>query len=117
MCIRDKDYVINTHCDEDHVGGLAGVLAKFPAEHVWSSTAEYGTKAFSNFVKYANEQGHAIEIPSLGDTFTLGEAEITVLGPLRDYENKMCIRDRCSRERRSPRSDRSRSRAPRRSQC
>lgn len=63
------------------------MLAKFPAEHVWSSTAEYGTKAFSNFVKYANEQGRAIEIPSPGDTFTLGEAEITVLGPLRDYEN------------------------------
>ena len=63
------------------------MLAKFPAEHVWSSTAEYGTKAFSNFVKYANEQGRTIEIPSPGDTFTLGEAEITVLGPLRDYEN------------------------------
>ena len=85
--VTSLDYVINTHCDEDHVGGLAGVLAKFPAEHVWSSTAEYGTKAFSNFVKYANEQGRAIEIPSPGDTFTLGEAEITVLGPLRDYEN------------------------------
>ena len=85
--VTSLDYVINTHCDEDHVGGLAGVLAKFPAEHVWSSTAEYGTKAFSNFVKYANEQGRTIEIPSPGDTFTLGEAEITVLGPLRDYEN------------------------------
>lgn len=60
--VTSLDYVINTHCDEDHVGGLAGVLAKFPAEHVWSSTAEYGTKAFSNFVKYANEQGRAIEI-------------------------------------------------------
>ena len=83
--VTSLDYVINTHCDEDHVGGY--VLAKFPAEHVWSSTAEYGTKAFSNFVKYANEQGRAIEIPSPGDTFTLGEAEITVLGPLRDYEN------------------------------
>ena len=38
-------------------------------------------------MKYANEQGRDIEIPSPGDTFTLGEAEITVLGPLRDYEN------------------------------
>ena len=31
--VTSLDYVINTHCDEDHVGGLAGVLAKFPAEH------------------------------------------------------------------------------------
>ena len=84
--VTSLDYVINTHCDEDHVGGLVGVLAKFPAEHVWSSTAEYGTKAFSNFVKYANEQGRAIEIPSPGNTFTLGEAEITVLGRCRYNE-------------------------------
>ena len=81
------DYVVNTHCDEDHVGGLAGVLAKYPAAHVWSSTTEYGTKAFSNFVKYAEQQGREIEIPSAGDAFTLGSADVTVLGPLRDYEN------------------------------
>ena len=85
--VTSLDYVVNTHCDEDHVGGLAGVLAKFPAERVWSSTAEYGTKAFSNFVKYAEQQGRGIEIPSPGDTFPLGGAEVTVLGPLRDYEN------------------------------
>ncbi len=80
-------YVVNTHCDEDHVGGLAGVLAKFPAEHIWSSTTEYSTKAFSNFVKYAGAQGREIEVPSPGDTVSLGDAEVTVLGPLRDYGN------------------------------
>ena len=85
--VTSLDYVINTHCDEDHVGGLAGVLARFPAEHVWSSTTEYGTRAFSNFLKYAGEQGKQVELPSAGDTFQLGGAEVTVLGPLRDYEN------------------------------
>ena len=30
-------YVINTHPDEDHCGGLAAVLAKYPAEHGYSS--------------------------------------------------------------------------------
>ena len=51
--VTSLDYVINTHCDEDHVGGLAGVLARFPAEHVWTSTTENGTRAFSNILKNA----------------------------------------------------------------
>lgn len=50
-------YVVNTHPDEDHCGGLAAVLATYPAEHVYSSVTEYTTKVFSNVVKYADEQG------------------------------------------------------------
>ena len=59
-------YVINTHPDEDHCGGLAAVLAKYPAEHVYSSVTEYTTKVFSNVVKYADEQGHPVEVPQTG---------------------------------------------------
>ena len=60
-------YVINTHPDEDHCGGLAAVLAKYPAEHVYSSVTEYTTKVFSNVVKYADEQGHRLAGFPAGD--------------------------------------------------
>ena len=79
--------VVATHCDEDHCGGLAGVLAKYPAERVLCSVTEYDTKAFSDFVKYADAQGRAIEQPQPGERWALGGAEVTVLGPLRDYED------------------------------
>ena len=84
--VKTLKYVLNTHCDEDHCGGLAGVLARFPAERIFSSVKEYGSRAFSDFADYAERQG-GIEIPHPGDRLTLGAAEITVLGPLRDYGN------------------------------
>ena len=85
--VKSLDYVVNTHCDEDHCGGLAGVLAKFQAAHVWSSVKSYDSKAFSNFAKYASAQSHPIAIPSAGDAFALGSAQVTVLGPLKQYDN------------------------------
>ena len=85
--VRTLRYVFNSHCDEDHCGGLAGVLAKYPAERVFSSTASYDSRAFSDFVKYAGQQGRRIEIPAPGDTLTFGDARITILAPLRDYGN------------------------------
>ena len=83
--VTSLDYVINTHPDEDHCGGLAGVLAQYPAEHVYSSVTEYSTKIFSNVAKYASEQGHPIEVPGTGDTWTLGSAVVTVIGPVQEY--------------------------------
>ena len=44
--VTELTYVVNTHPDEDHCGGLAAVLAKYPAEHVYSSVTEYTTKGF-----------------------------------------------------------------------
>lgn len=80
-------YVINTHPDEDHCGGLAAVLAKYPAEHVYSSVTEYTTKVFSNVVKYADEQGHPVEVPQTGDSWTLGSASVQIIGPVQTYSD------------------------------
>lgn len=94
--VQTLDYVINSHCDEDHCGGLTDVLESFDAGHVYSSTTEYTTRAFTNFADAAEAQGSAIEIPTPGDTFSLGSAEVTILGPLRDYgdnnENSIVMR-------------------------
>ena len=80
-------YVVNTHPDEDHCGGLAAVLAKYPAEHVYSSVTEYTTKVFSNVVEYADEQGHPVEVPQTGDSGTLGSASVQVIGPVQTYSD------------------------------
>ena len=81
------DAVICSHPDEDHCGGLAAVLAKYPAEHVYSSVTEYTTKVFSNVVKYADEQGHPVEVPQTGDSWTLGSASVQVIGPVQTYSD------------------------------
>ena len=85
--VSELDYVVNTHPDEDHCGGLAGVLAKYPAQHVYSSVTEHTTKVFSNVVKYAEEQGQQIEVPQTGDSWYVGDASVTCIGPVGTYSD------------------------------
>lgn len=79
--IERLDYVVDTHAHEDHVGGLAGALAKYGADHVFAPVREYDTKAFENFLKYTED----LIVPAPGDTWNVGEAAVTVLGPQKAY--------------------------------
>ncbi|NLC73785.1 MAG: MBL fold metallo-hydrolase, partial [Clostridiales bacterium] len=42
----------------------------------------YDTKTFASFTKYLAKQNKTITVPSAGDSFGLGNAEVTVLGPI-----------------------------------
>ena len=80
------DYVVCTHAHEDHVGGLAGALTAADAGVVFSPVTQYNSKAFSDFVKKANDRGRQLTVPHAGDRFALGGATVTVLGPVKEYE-------------------------------
>ncbi len=76
------DYIVATHADADHVGGLAGALNYAKAGTAYCSVTEHDTKAFNSFKKYLTKQGKSIRVPSAGDSFALGSSEVTVLGPV-----------------------------------
>ncbi len=94
--INRIEYMISTHPDEDHVGGLAGVLNAVPVETIFSPVKEWNTNAFTDFKKYADKQGAPISIPYAGDEFYLGNATFTILScdPSAKTPNEMsiCIR-------------------------
>ncbi len=77
--------VVCTHAHEDHAGGLAGVLAVYPADAVYAPTRTYSSKCFDDFLYYADQQELTVQIPSPGDTFALGDAQVRVLGPVKSY--------------------------------
>ncbi len=81
------DYVVCTHAHEDHVGGLSGALHECEVGRVFCSTNSYNSKAFRNFKRYSEERGREIEIPSAGDSFSLGESSVEIFAPLKDYED------------------------------
>ena len=68
--VEQLQYVFCSHAHEDHVGGLAAVMAKFPAGHAYSPVTEGSTKCFNDFVKYTQQQGCAT---------------VTLLGPVTQY--------------------------------
>lgn len=82
--IEHIDYVIATHPHEDHVGGLAAALNACSVDVLYTPVLEYDTKAFHSMMKYAGEQGTDIIISSPGDSFTVGAADVVILGPLRN---------------------------------
>ena len=85
--ITKLEYMISTHPDEDHVGGLAGVLNAVPVETIFSPVKEWDTKAFKDFKNYADKQGAPISIPYVGDEYYLGDATFTILSC--DYSAKI----------------------------
>lgn len=73
------DYVVGTHAHEDHIGGLSGAFEADTADVTFCPVTEYDSKAFRNFKTRADERGGGITVPAVGDTFTLGEASVTVV--------------------------------------
>lgn len=77
--------VVCTHAHEDHVGGLPAVLAVYPTKAVYAPTKTYSSNIFDKFIYYTDQQGLEITIPAPGDRFSLGQATVTVLGPVKAY--------------------------------
>lgn len=79
--VTHLDAVICSHPDEDHCGGLAAVLAGTQTDTFYCSVDSWHTKAFSDVVKYANEQGVSVTVPTPGDIFSFGGRKRRILRP------------------------------------
>ena len=85
--VEDLELVVCSHAHEDHVGGLAGVLAVFPTAEVWSPTRTYSSKCFDDFLYYADQQKLDIVIPQPGKKAVWEDLSLTVLGPVDSYSD------------------------------
>lgn len=84
--ITALDYMVNTHPDDDHIGGLKTVAENFKVKHYFcpwlpqklipKTPAYLGTQ-------FALRSKKVVQIhPHAGDSFSLAEASVVVLGPL-----------------------------------
>ena len=85
--ISTLDYIVATHAHADHIGGLAGALNYATVKTALCPVTEYFSKEFDNFRVYLDKQGVSITVPSPGDTFQLGRADVVVLGPINSSDN------------------------------
>lgn len=79
--VENLDYVIGTHPDADHVGGLDVVLYKFSWDTVILPDLQKDTKTYQEVLEVIEDKGKKITYPEAGDVYTLGNAEFTVISP------------------------------------
>lgn len=80
--ITHLDYVVCSHPHDDHCGGLAGALSFATVSVAMCPVTDHDSRAFRSFQKKLTEQGVRLTVPKVGDSFWLGQAEVTVLGPV-----------------------------------
>lgn len=83
--VAKLDYVIGTHPDSDHIGGLDVVLEAYSCERVIMPGIASDTKTYDDVIKALKDKGLSVTEPVVGDTYSLGEASFTVIAPNRDY--------------------------------
>lgn len=83
--VQELSAVICTHAHEDHVGGLPSVLSVYPTAAVYAPTRTYSSNIFDDFLYYTDQQRLEVTIPAPSDTLTVGDAVLTVLGPVQSY--------------------------------
>lgn len=81
------DVIVATHVDADHIGGLSGALNYASVGTAYCPVTTGTTETFQSFVKYLAQRGKQITVPTAGETFALGRAQVQILGPLHSAED------------------------------
>ncbi len=87
--IEKLDYAVATHPHSDHIGGFPAVLeavkvgriveADYPAQMTPTGSI------YKNFLTAVKQEGARFGVMTAGDTFSLGNAKVTVLAPEEGY--------------------------------
>lgn len=86
--INNLKYVIATHPDNDHIGGLSAVLQeKFTVHSIYSPVTEYDSDPFNGLLKSAEKQRVKIKVPYNNDPVKLGGATVTIYNVGKERKN------------------------------
>ena len=77
--IEKLDFIVATSTSEENVGGLAATLKEYDCDMVLVPTNEAANEKYADFLKYTEKNEKSVTVPDVNDTYTLGDAKISVL--------------------------------------
>lgn len=79
--IEKLDYFLLSHPDADHIGGGDNVLENFEVQTVIMPDVANDTMTYQEVMEDISRYDVDVKHPEVGDIFTLGDAEFTILCP------------------------------------
>lgn len=77
--IKTIDYLVATHADTDHVGGLSAALEACACKRAYCSVSSASQDAFNDMKKRLTRQGVKLKVPKVGSSWKLGSAKVKVV--------------------------------------
>ena len=91
--ITELDYAAATHMHADHIGGFPKVFAsvkpKIMIEPVFQDSLIPTTKTYEKYLDAVEATGAEYKALKTGETFTLGNAQVTVLAPVSEHASSL----------------------------
>lgn len=81
------DYIVASHADDDHIGGLSAPLAKMKVGNVLAPETEADTRSYESLKNKTAEQGLTIAHPKPGESLDFGSSKIEFYGPITENES------------------------------
>jgi len=75
------DYVVLTHGDKDHVGGMADVLREFEVGSLFLSPKKENSELYEEMVAVIQQKSISYIVPEVGSTYSLGSGTFQMLAP------------------------------------
>ena len=80
--IDELEFVIGTHPDADHIGGMDVVLYNFECETILMPAIEADTRTYDDVIQTMKSKNYTVTYPQVGDVYTIGdEARFTIIAP------------------------------------
>lgn len=85
--VEKLDYLVLTHPDSDHIGGAPVIITKFDIDQVFMSDFTKDNSTYEKLIQALDYRRLPYETPKAGSLYSLGDATVTILGPVKTYDN------------------------------
>lgn len=88
--LKSLKYIIGTHPDADHIGGLDVIVTKFKitSNQVWMPDVDNDTNTYRDVIDAIKYRNLKKVCPKAGSTYKLGTAELEILAPREKTKDK-----------------------------